>query len=43
MISIATGAVLTGIEIEPPSLRRRLNALLRGYGILLGAPAPRSS
>jgi AcrR family transcriptional regulator len=35
MISIATGAVLTGIDIEPASLRRRLRALLRGYGILL--------
>lgn len=43
MISIATGAVLTGLEMEPASLRRRLKALLRGYGILLPASAPRSS
>ena len=35
MISITTGAVLTGLEIEPASLRRRLRALLRGYGIIL--------
>jgi AcrR family transcriptional regulator len=33
MISIVTGSVLTGIEIEPSSLRRRLMALLRGYGV----------
>lgn len=37
MISVATGAVLTGIEIEPTSLRRRLRALLRGYGVPLPA------
>jgi hypothetical protein len=43
MISISTGAVLTGLEIEPASLRRRLKALLRGYGIHLPAPAPHPS
>ena len=40
MISIATGAAVTGIDIEPASLRRRLVALLRGYGLVL-QPAPR--
>jgi AcrR family transcriptional regulator len=43
MISIATGAVLTGIEIDPMSLRRRLRALLRGYGIVLPAQTVRKS
>lgn len=43
MISIATGAVLTGLDIQPASLRRRLNALLRGYGIVIPASVPRST
>ncbi|HET9649021.1 MAG TPA: TetR/AcrR family transcriptional regulator, partial [Microlunatus sp.] len=40
MISIATGSVLTGIEIEPASLRHRLRALLRGYGVVLPTTLP---
>jgi len=43
MISVATGAVLTGIEIEASSLRRRLRALLRGYGIALPPTAARKA
>ncbi|HEY6057241.1 MAG TPA: TetR/AcrR family transcriptional regulator [Candidatus Limnocylindrales bacterium] len=41
MISIVTGSVLTGIDIEPRSLRRRLLALLRGYGVRLDAETHR--
>jgi AcrR family transcriptional regulator len=40
MISVATGSALTGIDIPPDSLRRRLVALLRGYGVILSAEAP---
>ena len=43
MISLATGSVLTGIDIPPDSLRRRLVALLRGYGVVLPPGPPPGS
>ena len=43
MISVATGSVLTGIDIPPESLRRRLVALLRGYGVVLRPGVPPGS
>jgi AcrR family transcriptional regulator len=33
MISVASGPAITGIDIEPASLRHQLERLLRGYGL----------
>lgn len=35
MISIASGPAVTGVDIDPASLRHQLQTLLQGYGLVV--------